>query len=568
MDSKNTLYLECETGISGDMAVAALLDLGADQEKLLKVLSGIHDGSFQVEIGRVSRAGIDCCDFNVVLDEEHDGHDHDMAYLYGHLHGEEVHTHPHHEHTHHHDEEEPAHTHCHDDEEEHDHRHSYDNEEGHDHLHSHDGEGGHGHSHAEDESHVHTHHHTGDEEHAHSHHHEENEEYEHAHHHDSIEHSHSHEEEAEHAHEHEHPHEYAHEHEHSHEYAHEHEHHHDHTHGPHHHHTSMADVQRIIDGLEMTDGARALALRMFDIVAQAESKAHGVPIGKVHFHEVGAIDSIVDIVSIAVCFDDLQIGEVIIPKVTEGSGTVRCQHGILPVPVPAVSYIAQASGLPLQITSRQGELVTPTGAAFAAAVMTSDTLPETFRVKKIGLGAGKRAYEIPSILRAMLIEPREDKRVQDFHTAVVAEDGADRIWKLECDVDDSTGEQLGYAMERLFASGAREVHYTPVFMKKSRPGWELTVLCDAEHLRTLEEVIFEETTTVGIRRMEMERSVLRRAFTEVETAYGKITVKVCGEGRQKKYHPEYEDTARAAEEAGVPFTEVYRAAVEAAARTC
>lgn len=287
-------------------------------------------------------------------------------------------------------------------------------------------------------------------------------------------------------------------------------------------------------------------------MAQAEAKAHGVPLGEVHFHEVGAIDSIVDIVSIAVCFDDLQIGEVIIPKITEGSGTVRCQHGILPVPVPAVANIAQASALPLQISARQGELVTPTGAAFAAAVMTGDTLPETFRVKKIGMGAGKRAYEIPSILRAMLIETGEET------------DGADKIWKLECDVDDSTGEQLGYALERLFVCGAREAHYSPVFMKKNRPGWELTVLCDGQHRQMLENVIFEETTTLGIRRLLMERSVLGRTFAEVKTAYGTITVKISGEGRQKKVHPEYEQVAEAAEKAGVPFAAVYRAAAAAA----
>ena len=446
-NSDKILYLECGTGISGDMAVAAMLDLGADQEKLLKVLEGIPGHGFKVQISRVKKAGIDCCDFNVILDEEHDGHDHDMEYLYGHL------------------EEESGHS---------------------DHTHSHD--------------------------------------HEHGHHHD-------------------------HEHEHDHHHDHEHEHDHHHGHGHHHHHTGMKEIREIIGNLEMTEGARALTLRIFEILAQAESEAHGVPVDEVHFHEVGAIDSIVDIVAAAVCFDDLGIRNVVVTEITEGSGTVRCQHGILQVPVPAVANIAKAHRLPMRFTSRKGELVTPTGAAIAAALRTQEELPERFVIAKTGLGAGKREYEIPSILRAMVIEPCNLMQEKGR--------GKDTVWKLECDIDDSTGEQLGYALEKLYQEGAREAHFAPVFMKKNRPGWELTVICDREHLQKLEDVIFSQTTTIGIRRQELERTVLTRKTVDVETRFGVIPVKVSGEGTYKRVHPEYEKVSGAASEHGVPFGAVY-----------
>ena len=430
------LYLECGTGISGDMTVAALLDLGADQEKLLRVLKGIPGHGFEVRISRVKKASIDCCDFDVVLDKEHDGHDHDMEYLYGHL-EEEQHgqSNDHHAHDHHHDHE------------------------------------------------------------------------------------------------------------------HDHDHHHYHGHDHHHHHTGMKEIREIIGGLDMTDSARALALRIFEILAQAESEAHGVPADEVHFHEVGAIDSIVDIVAAAVCFDDLGIGKVAVTGIAEGSGTVRCQHGILQVPVPAVASIARTYKLPIRYTGRQGELVTPTGAAIVAALMTQDTLPETFVIEKTGLGAGKREYEIPSILRAMVIESRDDMR----KTA----SAADSVWKLECDIDDSTGEQLGYALEKLFEAGAREAHYSPVYMKKNRPGWELTVICDEAHLQKMEEVIFTQTTTIGIRRQEMARTVLTRKVVNVQTRYGEIPVKVSGEGQFRRVHPEYEKVSEAATKFGAAFGAVY-----------
>lgn len=165
----------------------------------------------------------------------------------------------------------------------------------------------------------------------------------------------------------------------------------------------MKEITEIINKGTMTEGARGRALKIFDILAQAESKAHNVPVDQVHFHEVGAVDSIVDIVSIAVCLDNLGIKECIVTHLTEGKGTVRCQHGILPVPVPAVLHIVTDNHIPIEITDIAGELVTPTGAAVVAAICTSHELPKTFTVEKIGMGAGKRQYECAGILRAMII---------------------------------------------------------------------------------------------------------------------------------------------------------------------
>lgn len=280
-----TLYLECFSGISGDMTVGALLDLGADEAMLRKTLASLPVQGFEVKISRIKKSGLDACDFDVILDAEHENHDHDMEYLYS-----VPHEHPDvHEHTS-------------------------------DHSHS-----------------VHTHEHN---------------DYEH------------------------------------------------HTHE----HRSLADILDILDHTQLTDRARATANRIFMILGEAEAKAHGTTLEEVYFHEVGAVDSIVDIVSAAVCLDSLDVQEVVVPVLYEGCGTVRCQHGILPVPVPAVSNIAAARHLKLHLTGLPGEFVTPTGAAIVAAIRTSDTLPEQFTIERIGLGAGKRCYEGASgLLRAMLI---------------------------------------------------------------------------------------------------------------------------------------------------------------------
>ena len=498
----NTLYLECNSGISGDMTVAALLDLGASEQVLMEALDSIPADGFSVEVTRVKKSGIDCCDFAVLLDEEHENHDHDMEYLHGH----EDH---HHEHDHHHGED-------------HHHEHGHCHEEEHHHEH--------GHCHEEDHQHEHEHHH-GEE---------------HGHHHQHCE-------GHEHAHEHVHPHV----------------------------HRGMKEIREIIGATKMTDHARELALHIFEIIAEAEAKAHAVPMEEVHFHEVGAIDSIVDVVAAAVCLDDLHISEVIVPKLCEGTGTVRCQHGVLPVPVPAVANIVANSGLCLEIMDLQGEFVTPTGAAIAAAVCTDNCLPKHFQIKRIGLGAGKRTYERPSILRAMLIESgaQDDGMTEENiapQTGEILQGTVDRenisnpkdvIWKLETNIDDCSGEVLGYVMELLFEAGARDVHYHPVFMKKNRPAWQMNVICDEKDIPRIEEIIFRETTTIGIRRMQMDRTVLARENREVRLENGTVQVKVCRYGNVTKYYPEYESVKRLSRETGRSYQDLYQEAVSACRRT-
>lgn len=460
-----SLYLECNAGISGDMLVAALLDLGADKEALDKALQSIPAKGFEYKISRVSKAGVDCCDFDVILDEEHANHDHDMAFLHGN--GDAV-VHSH-EHEHHHD---------------------------HEHEHEH----------------------------------------EHEHHHD---------------HDHDHEHEHHHDHDHDHEHSHvPHEHHH------HHEHRGLQEVIAIIDATDMSAAAKALALKIFDIIADAEAKAHAVEKNAVHFHEVGAIDSIVDIVAIAVCADSLGVENVIVPELCEGRGTVRCQHGVLPVPVPATANIIQRFGFNVRLLPVQGEFVTPTGAAAAAALMTTDELPQSFKILGIGLGAGKRQYERPSILRALLIEDNAQKKNSVNSNALQT----DCICQLQSDIDDCSGELLGYTLERLLTAGALDAHYQPVFMKKSRPAWELTVICREEDRAKLEALIFAETTTIGIRRARMERTVLPRRRDVVHTAYGDVAVKRCLLENGERCYVEYDSAAKLAQEQGVPLQDIYLAA--------
>ncbi len=419
-----TLYLECYSGISGDMTVAALLDLGADREVLKESLKSLPVGGFRTEITRVKKSGLDACDFSVIL--EQDNHDHDMEYLHG---SEKSYT-GHHEHSH---------------------------EVNHEHHHGH-------------------------------------------------------------THSHEHPHE----------------------------HRGMKEITEIIQKSEMTVRAKKMAMRVFDILAQAESKAHGVPVEEVHFHEVGAVDSIVDIAAIAICMDNLDISNVIVPVLYEGTGFIRCQHGQIPVPVPAVTHIAETHKLKLKITDIQGELVTPTGAAVVAAFRTSDRLPEDFTMLKTGIGAGKRQYRCPGILRAMLIRETTDLQIKDI------------IWKLETDMDDCGGEMMGHVMNLLMANGAREVHYTPIYTKKNRPAYTLTVICKESEREKLENLIFSETTTIGIRRVEMERTILQREIQKKDTPVGTAIVKACTlPDGNIRYYPEYENVAELAERNQLSFRETY-----------
>ncbi|MBR6229611.1 MAG: nickel pincer cofactor biosynthesis protein LarC [Eubacterium sp.] len=433
---KNILYIEASSGISGDMFVAALLDLGKEdpamENGLNKVLSSIPVEGFTTSISRKIRAGIDVCDFDVKPDHGYENHDHDMEYLYGH-------SHPH--------------------------EHTDDNHHPHEHTHHSGSVHSHPHEHTDDDHYTHDHVHRG-----------------------------------------------------------------------------LKEVSEILCQTALSDGARTLAQRIFEILAKAESQAHGVPMDEVHFHEVGAVDSIVDIVAAAYCMDYLSPERVIVSPLTEGQGSVRTQHGVLPVPVPAVTHIVANEGLILRQKNMTGELVTPTGAAIAAAIRTENNLPDNYSVHGIGIGGGKRDYEPPSMVRAMWIMDAGEKKE------------CDTICRLETDIDDCTGEDLGYVMEKLYEAGAREVHFTPIFMKKNRPAYELTVITTADLREKLELIIFKETTTIGIRRQWMERTILPRKSVTEETLFGPVTMKevTLPDGEVRRY-PEYESLKQLAEKRDIPI---------------
>ena len=326
-------------------------------------------------------------------------------------------------------------------------------------------------------------------------------------------------------------------HEHVHGGEHEHSHHHPHI------HRNLHDIYHIIDHLDSNERVKEMARNMFRIVAEAESKAHGLPIEQVHFHEVGAIDSIVDIISVAVCIDNLGVEDVVVSALSEGHGHVHCQHGVLPVPVPATANIASSYGLELHFTDNDGEMVTPTGAAVAAALRTKDLLPASCRLLKIGMGAGNKVFKQANVLRAMLLETSQDENRT--------------MWVLETNLDDCTGEILGLAMEMLLDAGAADVWYTPIYMKKNRPAYMLSVLCGESSVEAMEEIILTQTTTIGIRRYQVERTILGRNEIQVETGYGPADVKVCTYKGRTFFYPEYESIRRICREQGVDFQTAY-----------
>lgn len=334
-----------------------------------------------------------------------------------------------------------------------------------------------------------------------------------------------------------------------------------HDHDHHHAHRGLAQVEQVIDAVPLSERARGLARDAFRILARAEAKAHGLPIDQVHFHEVGAVDSIVDVLAAAFLIDDLDIERAIVPVLTDGHGTIRCQHGVIPVPVPATLNICIAHGLPLSSSSVEGELVTPTGAALVAALEPEFSLPERYAIRAVGLGAGKRSYERPSILRAMLIEEL-DAHVGaapcEPRPSLSAETQAPNcIVKLECDIDDCSPEVLAYAVERLREAGAREAHWLPIFCKKGRPAYQLQVIVDPSDVSRMEEIILSETTTIGIRRLQMERTCLPRAIESVETPWGEVAVKTVRlPDGTRRTTPEYEACAAIARDKGVALQTV------------
>ena len=374
------------------------------------------------------------------------------------------------------------------------------------------------------------------------------------HHHEHHDHLHEHEHDDESAcHEHHHDHEHIHEghehhhdhtHEHSHEHTHGHTHEHAHEHGDdghtHHHHSSLHDIEHIVCGhLNIPDQVKQDVMAVYGLIAEAESHAHGVPVTEIHFHEVGTMDAIADITAVCLLMNKIAPDQVIVSPVHVGSGHVHCAHGILPVPAPATAYIL--NGVPMYGGAVKGELCTPTGAALLKHFATRFGDMPVMRTETIGYGMGKKDFEQANCIRAMLGE---------------TEDAGDSVLQLECNVDDMTAEELGFAMETILAAGALEVYTVAAGMKKSRPGTILCVLCHEDAKETLVRVIFRNTTTIGVREHRCSRYTLKRSFETVQTPYGDVQKKLSsGYGvTREKY--EYEDLARIAREQGLSLAEV------------
>jgi len=457
-----TLYLDCISGIAGDMTLSALVDAGADPDYIISHLRRLPIDPFQMEFVKVDRRGITAQWLKLSFDRIEHAHDH----------------HHHHDHDHKHDH--------------HDHKHDH-----HDHKHDH-----HDHDHKND----HHHHHDHDHKHDHDHHHHHDHDHEHGHHH-----------------------------------------HHDHhaAHGHSHEHRKASDILRMIENSSMPVRVKERSLLIFNRIAEAEGKIHGMDPADVHFHEVGAMDSILDIIGVCLALESLDVSTIIVSPVPTGTGRLRMAHGLYPIPAPATAELLR--GVPLSAFTAQGELTTPTGAGIVKALASSfGTLPAG-TIDRIGYGAGTKNFDHPNVVRAIIFQPKPLKVTEES------------IVILEAQVDDSTGETLGYAMERLFEAGALDVYYTPVYMKKNRPGVLVSVLCQPEHSDRCEQTLLVETSTFGVRRSQWQRLALERRWIQVETPYGIVRVKQAMDGeRMIRQAPEYEDAAQAARSFGVPLETVYR----------
>jgi hypothetical protein len=323
-------------------------------------------------------------------------------------------------------------------------------------------------------------------------------------------------------------------------------HHHEHEAGNHHHeHRNLHDIEHIIDASALDDDIKQTAKGIFMRLAQAEAHIHGTSLDQIHFHEVGAVDSIIDITGAAICFHALKPDAVYASPLNVGSGFVKCQHGLLPVPAPAALELLR--GVPIYSTDIAAELVTPTGAAVLSHICRQFGPMPLMNVERIGYGLGKRDLDIPNALRIIVGEQPSSRR--------------DEVAVLECNIDDMNPELYGYAMDKLFDSGALDVFYTPIIMKKDRPAVKITVLCRKGDEKKLSDILIKETSTLGVRSYYAERTVLPRHWVNVSTPWGTVRVKAAEYDGGVKYAPEYEDCARAAHNAGVPLRDIYQFAL-------
>ncbi|CUH97665.1 UPF0272 protein [Propionispora sp. 2/2-37] len=420
------LYYDCFCGISGDMNLAALLDLGVEEDYLRQELSKLKlDDEYELRIKKDNKQGIGGTRVDVVLRQEVHSHEEDS--MAGH--GEHDHHHHHH----------------------------------HDHHHEHTG-----HSEAVNGHRDHTHH----------------------------------------------------------------------------EHRNLRDIEDIINTSAVSGRVKELSLRMFRKVAEAEAKVHGKPLYEVHFHEVGATDSIVDIVGAAICLEYLKVGKIMASPVQVGGGFVKCAHGVIPVPAPATVEILQ--GVPVKAGIVPFETTTPTGAAILAANVVEFTGEIDFSITRTGYGIGHRDLDIPNVLRVYLGQEAAGEEV-------------DGQYILETNIDDMNPELYGYVEERLFAQGALDVFKTPITMKKGRSGIKLSVLIGSDREAAIRDIIFRETTSIGMRKYRVEKIMLRREFEEIETSYGPVTVKHSYyQGEKVKSKPEYEDCRQIALDQNIPVAQVYR----------
>lgn len=426
------LYYECFSGISGDMNLGAMVDLGVSRDTLISGLKKLNIEGWRLEIVTDQRHGITGTRVTVVTEEgESTVNDNDFVHSHSHDHG-------------------------------------------HDHEHEHD----HGHDHRQE---------NGD-----------------LHHPESNLHSH------------------------------------DHQQG----HRSLSDIEKIINGSSLPQNVKVLAMKIFSHIGVAEAAVHNKPLEEIHFHEVGAIDSIVDIVGAAICFDALGADKVYVSDIELGSGMVRCEHGLLPVPAPATARII--AGFPVHTGGVAFEATTPTGAAIIASVAEPLPADMKFVIKSTGYGIGQKINPArPNILRVFLAETGHK------------EEKGHKAYLVECNVDDMNPELSDYISARLFAAGAGDVWFSPVIMKKGRPAFTLSVICEEEQKDAVREILFTESTTIGLRVTPFVKETLHRVFEEVETRFGKVILKKSYfNDRLVSVKPEADRCAAIAAETGLPMKQV------------
>lgn len=315
-----------------------------------------------------------------------------------------------------------------------------------------------------------------------------------------------------------------------------------------HHHRHASDIFKMIDDSTLSTRVKSRSKSIFEVIGHAEAKIHGMSFEDVHFHEVGAMDSIIDIIGACIALELLNIDEVYCSPIPTGNGKINIAHGVYPVPAPATAEILK--GIPLAAFDVQSELTTPTGAAFAKSLVSSFGAFPSATMKEIGYGAGSKDFDFPNVLRVIQFETQSKKQ--------------DEVQVIECQIDDMTPESLGHFMDIALERGALDIYYTPVFMKKGRPSTQLSLICKTKNATEFENLILHETSSLGVRTYKVQRNILNREFRKLDTQYGKISVKFAlQEGKILKMKPEYEDVKQFAERFERPIYVIHNEIIEA-----